>query len=296
MNQQLNRVLFLLLLAVLSFGKAEGQKFLPHYEAGMMAGGTHYMGDLNTDFIFLKIIRPSGGLFFQKNFSDRWAWRNTIGAGEITGSDAFSAQAVYRNRNLSFKSIILEANSQVVFNFFPYEIGNPSENFIFPFSPYMFMGLGAFYFNPRAQWQGTWYNLKDLDTEGQGTVVYQRRNYRRVQLNIPFGMGVKAGLNRRSSIGFEWGFRKLWTDYLDDVSGIYPSYAVLRFERGEAAAALSDPSLNKPADNPEINAGRQRGNSKNRDWYSFFSVVFSVKIANPKAGCPSFPPGGGAFQ
>jgi hypothetical protein len=287
--------LIVLLLACLPFGNAKAQKFLPHREIGFWAGGSHYMGDLNNEFIFIPIIRPAGGLIWQKNFSNRWSWRNTANFGQISGDDRHSNQPLYNNRNLHFKSIVAEVNSQAVFNFFPFEIGAPMEGWVFPFSPYMFWGLGAFYFNPKAQYQGVWYKLKDLDTEGQGTVVYMKRNYSRVQVNMPFGMGIKAGIGPRASLGFEWGFRKIWSDYIDDVSSTYPSFQVMKFERGEVAAALSDPSLDKPADNPEINAGRQRGNSKNRDWYSFFGVVYSIKIANPKAKCPTYRSGGGGF-
>jgi hypothetical protein len=264
------------------------QRFLPHKEIGFWVGGSHYMGDLNERFTFINIIRPAGGLIFQHNFSERWGWRNTASYGRIYANDKFSGLQNYQQRNLHFRSDIAEINSQFVFNFLPFEIGGETPGFIFPFSPYMFWGLGMFYFNPKAELNGSWIALKNLDTEGQGTARYQRVNYRRLQANMPFGFGIKAGLSKKASIGFEWGLRKTWTDYLDDVSTTYPDYYTLRFERGEEAAALSDPSLEKPSDNPAINSGKQRGNAKTKDWYSFFGVSFTFKLENPKGKCPSY--------
>ena len=282
-----NKILILFFL-LFQFPDLKAQRFLPHKEIGFWAGGSHYMGDLNERFEFIRIIRPAGGLIYQYNFSERWSWRNTASFGRIYANDKFSSLQNYQNRNLHFRSNVIEANTQFVFNFLPFEIGGETEGFIFPFSPYMFWGLGIFHFNPKAELNGSWYNLKDLDTEGQGTARYKRKNYTRLQANMPFGFGFKAGMGKKASIGFEWGLRKTWTDYLDDVSTTYPDYYSIRFERGEESAALSDPSIAKPIDNPAVNSGKQRGNAKTKDWYSFFGVLFTFKLTNPKAKCPSY--------
>lgn len=285
----INRFSALLLFGLtLISGGLHAQRFLPHKEIGFWVGGSHYMGDLNERFEFIQIVRPAGGILFQHNFSDRWGWRNTANFGRIYGSDKFSTLQNYRNRNLHFRSNVAELNSQFVFNFLPFHIGGETPGFIFPFSPYMFWGLGMFYFNPKAELNGSWYALKNLDTEGQGTAVYKKKNYSRIQANMPFGFGIKAQMGKKSSIGFEWGLRKTWTDYLDDVSTTYPDYYTLKFERGQEAAELSDPSLSKPEDNPAINSGKQRGNAKTKDWYSFFGLVLTYKLDGGKGKCASY--------
>jgi hypothetical protein len=280
-------VRWMVLLLMLQGLPLSAQKFLGHKEVGFWLGGTHYVGDLNPRFQLINFIRPGGGLIYQKNLHERWSWRNSLSVGQLYGHDRFSNLEVNRQRNLHFKSLLIEGSSQIVFNFLPFEIGVTQEGWLFPFTPYMFWGLGMFYFDPRAEYEGTWYRLRQLDTEGQGTAAYNVKPYSRIQLSMPFGFGLKFGITRRMAIGLEWGMRRTFTDYLDDVSTVYPSYSVLKFERGEVAAELSDPSLNKPEGDREFNTGRQRGNSATRDWYSFFGVQFMFKIPHPKAVCPS---------
>ncbi|MBK8685670.1 MAG: hypothetical protein IPN26_12115 [Bacteroidetes bacterium] len=89
-----------------------------------------------------------------------------------------------------------------------------------------------YYFNPKAELNGSWIALKNLDTEGQGTARYKRKNYSRVQANMPFGFGIKAAMSK-TSIDLKWGLRKTWTDYLNDVSTTYPDYYTIRFSKEE---------------------------------------------------------------
>lgn len=245
------------------------------------------MGDLNENFRFFRLLRPAGGLVYQLNPHERWCWRSTISAGRIYGHDKFSPRQVYRERNLHFRSDIYELSTQVIFNFLPYEIGKTQEGYIFPFSPYLFIGLGLFYANPKADYQGEWVALKEYDTEGQGTTAYGRKEYSRVQLNMPFGFGVKAGINRKWGIGFEWGFRRTFYDYLDDVSTTYPDKKILLFERGKDAVALSDRSSPAVTDPSDFMNNRYRGNPSTKDWFSFFGIILTRKIENKKARCPS---------
>ena len=77
--------------------------------------------------------------------------------------------------------------------------------------------------------------------------------------------------------------RKTFTDYLDDVSGKYPSYASLPGGSGGLAGALSDRSgevgekIGKP--------GYQRGQSPKKDDYFFGGISISYTIM--KARCPT---------
>lgn len=245
------------------------------------------MGDLNENFRFFRVIRPAGGFIYQYNPHERWCWRNSISAGRVFADDKFSPHQDYRDRNLHFRANIFELSSQVVFNFLPYEIGKTQEGYVFPFSPYLFIGLGLFYANPRAELRGSWVALKDFDTEGQGTTVYGRKEYSRIQMAMPFGFGLKAGINRKWGIGFEWGFRRTFYDYLDDVSSTYPDKSVLLFERGADAVALSDPSLKEVKYPSGFMNNRFRGNPRTKDWYSFFGLIITRKIENKKAKCPS---------
>lgn len=59
----------------------------------------------------------------------------------------------------------------------------------------------------------------------------------------------------------------LFTDYLDDVSTVYPDKTLLLAKRGQTAVELSDRSLIDGLGAKD----RQRGDSKGNDSYSFLA-------------------------
>lgn len=266
-------------------------KFLKHTEIGLLLGGLHYAGDLNDRFNIIHNIGPGASLLVQRNsVNTRWGWRNTLSAGRFSAADKFSDNAYFKNRNLSVRTFVAEASTQLVFNFLPYEIGGKTAGMAFPFTPYIFAGGAFYYFNPKAELNGTYYKLRLMDTEGQGTAVYKRKRAAAVQFAIPLGLGLKASVGKKMGIGIEWGIRKLYTDYLDDVSMSYIYPGVLLRERGPEAAALSDRSLNLEVDDNEnySNLNRQRGNSNTKDWYSFVGISFVWRIDDNRGRCPSY--------
>jgi hypothetical protein len=78
--------------------------------------------------------------------------------------------------------------------------------------------------------------------------------------------------------------RPTFTDYLDDVSTTYAEPIVLRSEYTDISAVLSDRSKNST----ESNVGRQRGNSTNKDWYSFAVVTLSYSIKTKLPKCAAY--------
>lgn len=264
---------------------------MKHTEVGLLLGGLHYAGDLNERFDVIHNIGPGASLLIQRNsHNTRWGWRNTISAGRFSAADKYSKDPYTIIRNLSVRTFVAEYSSQVVFNFLPYEIGGNTPHMAFPFTPYVFIGGAFYYFNPTAELNGTYYKLRFMDTEGQGTSIYQRKRAAAVQFAIPFGLGFKASLNKKVGIGIEWGLRKLYTDYLDDVSMSYVYPEVILKERGPEAAALSDRSLNMVVDDNEnySNLNRQRGNSNTKDWYSFVGITLMWRIDDNRGRCPSY--------
>ena len=261
-----------------------------HSEIGLLLGGLHYTGDLNQRFNIINYIGPGGTLFYQRNaVNDRFAWRTSLSAGRFSASDKDSKDPYLVNRNLSVRTFIAELSTQVVFNFFPYEIGGQTPGLVFPFTPYLFFGAGFFYHQPMANLDGTWYNLRDMDTEGQASIVYKRKRAWPVQFTLPMGLGIKAAFAKKMSVGVEWGIRKIYTDYIDDVSSTYAAVSVIEKERGNIAASLSDRSLStSDANNINANVGRQRGNPNRKDWYSFLGVTISWRIDDNKGKCPSY--------
>jgi hypothetical protein len=274
----------LILCIVLSASlAANAQHVKKTYEIGIFLGGSYYIGDLNPVGHFNQFTKPAGGLIFRVNLNRRLAARASVLFGGLEAHDEFSSSAAAQQRNLSFKSPLTELSAQLEFNFLDYQIGNEKHKF----SPYIFLGLAGFNFSPKGQLGNNWINLQPLGTEGQGLPGgASKKKYKLTQISIPFGVGVKANLSKNIGLSIEWGMRKTFTDYLDDVSKTYYDPVALAAARGTQAAALADPS--KGLDTNYSNTGRQRGNPTTKDWYSFAGIILSIKLKEKQQSCPAF--------
>jgi hypothetical protein len=164
-----------------------------------------------------------------------------------------------------------------------FKLRGAHNSFFSNLSAYASVGIGGAYFNPKAQYNGQWVALQPLSTEGQG-IVPGREPYSRVTLIIPGAIGARYSLGRKWALSMEYGFRKTFTDYMDDVSTTYVSDALLRAEKGNAAADLANPAFTKSW----FGAGEQRGNPENQDYYMMLSVSVHYKLLKGQGFKPRF--------
>lgn len=273
--------LILLLIVITSAPfTGQAQRKLRTSEAGFFGGCSYYLGELNPRGHF-KFVQPAFGAFYRYNINPRYSFKLGCYYGKVKGSDVGSNNILQRQRGLSFRSQILEISPQFELNFLPYSMGDPKK----PFSPYIFAGLALFHFNPQAKVGDDWYNLQTVGTEGQGTLAYKKKTYSTTRLSFPFGMGIKYSFRERFGFGAEWGLRASNTDYIDDVHGTYADANLIYAEKGAAAALLSDPNYTVDG---VPNTGRQRGNSKNNDLYSFAGVWLSIRLGSLHGKCYSY--------
>jgi hypothetical protein len=261
------RYIAILLLALATWGHSYGQSFQARFELGPMIGGSYYIGDLNhaKHFIYSK---PAFGVIFRYNLSTRASLRLTGTYGNVYGNDSDAKNEVQLNRNLSFKSKLYEIAFGVEIDLFKYRINDMK----YPISPYFFYEIAYFRMNPMTSYNGNDIELQALGTEGQGTSLSDKRTYNLNQVSMPIGIGVKFNLKKRLAISIEYGIRKTFTDYLDDVSGNYVDTDILTAENGPLAGELSDPSLDGGN-----RTGFNRGNSSTKDWYSFYGLMITFK-------------------
>lgn len=234
-------------------------------EIGFLAGGSYYLGDINPRGHF-SFTRPAAGVFFRLSNDYRYAFRAGLNYGKITASDSRSGEADQLERNLHFVSNIIEFNTIAEFNFLEYRVGSKTD----PFTLYVFAGLAGYYFNPKSD-LGNGAGLQPLRnsfTEGQLTP------YPRLQLSVPFGVGFKFNIGNNCGLSVEWGPRRTFTDYLDDVSGNYPETLV------EGGKSFTNRTLNNSA-----TPGAMRGNPTTRDWYFYYGLTFNVKLREVKIQC-----------
>ncbi len=250
-------------------------------------GISNYEGDLQEKYFTMQQSNLAVGLGLQYDLTSHLAVRFSFNYGKVEGNDKQSTKEVLRARNLSFQTKIAEVNLLLEYSLFDIQEKRAT--------PYVFGGVAVFHFNPYAyDTLGNKIYLKPLSTEGQGLPQYpDRKPYNLTQFAIPFGVGVKLRITDNAILSYEMGFRKLFTDYLDDVSTTYVDAFTLAQERGLKAVEMSYRGGELKGGNPDYPAdGVVRGGAKYKDWYYFTGFTLSIGIGkrsyNSRSGldCP----------
>ena len=266
----------LILIALIAQGFTANAQYKENTEVGFIGGISYYLGDLNTTHFDNSL--PFGGIVIRKNIDRRFSYKAEILYLNIAADDRNNANdTIAIDRGLHFRSSVFELSGQIEFNFLPFEAGNA----LYTWTPFVYTGLSFFHFNPQAENKdGLWVDLQELGTEGQGSTTFpERTKYPLVQLSIPLGGGLKIAINPSFNIILEYGVRKTFTDYLDDVSATYPEGINSNVaDISNATYEMSDPT------GTHIQ-GDQRGDPDKKDWYSFAGITLSFKLNNNTKGC-----------
>ena len=286
----MNKIALSILLTFSTFF-AQSQELI---EWGVTLNSANYVGDLketlkergnigNYAGYYLKNSGLSVGGFYRKNISESFSFRAGLNWARFSGSDADALSATNKARNLSFRNDILELSALGELNLRPLGF----DAYSFSSTPYLFGGIAIFHMNPKANYQGKWYDLQVLGTEGQNQTQYpDKKVYSLTQVAIPLGIGYKFSPSSKVRIGIEAGYRITFTDYLDDVSGTYADPALLYVTKGQIASALSDRrhEINPSATNSLEN--QKRGRSISNDGYFFVGITVSKVVWGNN--CPKF--------
>lgn len=250
-------------------------------EFGIAAGIANYQGDLSPVVTIedLDIGQTKGaiGVLGRINLNRFFSLRGGLTYGKIAATDKRTGKV----RNLRFESDIFEASFIAEFNILGYDPVYSGKKF----SPFIFIGGAGYYFNPTTDYNGRDVALQPLGTEGQGRPGYDAK-YSRVSVSIPMGGGLKFALGESWTIGIEFGARKLFHDYIDDVSGNYVPYEDLVATSsiaGDVAYRTWELTDESPASAP---VGTGRGNEKFFDWYYFsmMSMTYHLPTSNRQRG------------
>lgn len=241
--------------------------------------GKNFIKDLNW-----KNTKPSFGGYFLANYKDKLALRFEATFGEVKAYDSIlksvaSTTTGRYERNLSFKSKISEFQLALEVHplmFKDYGNDNPPQ-----LSPYAIAGAGYFSFDPQARLDGIWYSLQPLSLEGQGFKEYPKRKpYELSQINVLGGIGLKYQINSLFNARLELVHRKLFTDYLDDVSSdSYIDPALFSNYLSPAKAAIARRLYERKS---ELTPGKpslmidERGDPDDNDAY--FTIQFKLGI------------------
>jgi len=168
-------------------------------EVGFGLGTFNYTGDLvrNYNFTFSK---PAATIFYRANISKVVSFRTSLTAGKLGASDTrVPIDAFALQRKASFDIFLMEISGVYEYHFLDWR----DDRRRLRFTPYIFAGLGLF---------------------SMSGVPSKTVQYSNVQLAIPFGLGIKYVINPNYYVSLEFGVRKTFFDYLDNISDGDPQF------------------------------------------------------------------------
>lgn len=253
------------------------------WDYGVAVGASNYLGDIGgkdqtrRDFVSdmkLSKTRWNTGAFVRYKWRPRLSLKLAFDYIRIEGDDKLSTNPGRRFRNFNFRNDLLDLGFTGEFFFFEdNDLGN-TYRYRNSFRAYVFAGGGVFYSNPKSLYRGSWVALQPYETEGVA--------YKKIQANIPLGIGFYFTFNKKHRFGFEMAYKKTFTDYLDDISGNYPSTPPSDdYTRG---LILRTSELNVTETEDPTNAhfshdwGMKRGDNSHKDAYVTLSLSYSYVI------------------
>jgi hypothetical protein len=230
---------------------------------GLSINSMNYFGDLSpirrpasTDISF---TRPGFGLTYGKHFNPYLTFRAGLSYGRIIADDFDSQDTeVYESltryaRNAHFRNDIIEFSMGLEIDLIPNYKGPYSRPNV---TPFIFLGGTILHHEPKAvapetapngnpiPQAGDWVKLRPLGTEGQYIEGSGAKPYKNIAFAIPLGLGLKFKLPNNFNAVLEFGYRYVFTDYLDDVSGNYVDLGSLG---SDLSRAMSDRSAETTA-------------------------------------------------
>lgn len=275
----MNTQYIILIFAFLAFNVTDIHA--QEYEFRLYIGANYYQGDLSPRKSRFSFSPGRLGLatMFGTKLNNTFRLNLKAMIGQIGGSDEDSKLDSRKRRNLSFDSPIYELgiNTEISFNSFLKKLDKYGINI------YYTTGINVFKFSPKAKLRTSsgkfeLIDLQALGTEGQGLPGFDEK-YPLIQINIPFGIGLKFQLFDNVDLGFEFAPRLIFSDYIDDVSGTYVNYDELMEANRPLAAVLANREGEYLGTGPvKVPTGQLRGNSEDNDWYFFASVYLSYNF------------------
>jgi len=258
----------LIFLALLLPSLVQAQR----WHINLYGGFSNYSGDLQSQLFTLDQSYASFGAGAQYDLTPKFSLLSNFTYGQVGASDVYNKPSL-QARNLSFRSTIMEWNVLAEYNFMDLTRHR--------FTPYVFAGIAAYHFDPYAyDSSGRQVYLQPLSTEGEGLPQYpDSKPYGLLQMAIPFGAGVKLRISEGVVIAYEISFRKLFTDYLDDVSTRYVDRTTLLNAKGPKAVEMAYRSGELKGGDPNYPVdGTKRGSPNAKDWYYTSGIRISITI------------------
>ncbi|HQQ94147.1 MAG TPA: DUF6089 family protein [Bacteroidia bacterium] len=274
----MKKILFIFLLSFCSFSVFA--QYL--WDFGATVGMANYLGDIGgkeaTGRAFISDIqlpetRYNFGGFARYRWKQKTSLRLSVDYLRLAGDDKLTTNPARHFRNFNFRNDLIDMGFTVHYFFFENNDLGRTYRYRNGMRLYFFGGIGGAYSNPKTLYQGSWVALQPLATEG--------KKYSHLVFTIPVGGGAYFTFSKKHRVGIELNYRYAFTDYLDDISGNYPSDPgdpylqglILRSTELDEATKASDPGVYN-----SHTWGAKRGEKTNKDSYLTLSLSYAYVI------------------
>ena len=279
----------LILLGIISIQNL----FAQSTDFGFRLGAAYYVGDLSGTGptskwgpLNMQLSQPgfTVGVNARKFFTRAIAGQVELNYTRVRGTDALSEIPTHYSRNLSFRTGISELAFRGEWHFFNLQDVGRKYRYKLSFSPYLFAGASVFHFNPKAEYNGSYVALRELETEGV--------KYSPISMSILGGLGFEFRVDKQHVIGLEITARRAFTDYIDDVSTNYQHHTTFD---DPTALALQDRSIELEGTGNPLFIGSDkysygtnpdneapRGDSDYIDYYSWTGIYYKYALRDKR--------------
>lgn len=262
-----------------------GAKAQYNWDVGFHLGGANYLGEFGgkektrQDFIWdLKMgqTRWAVGTFARRKINRLLSFNAGLMYFRIQGGDYLSTNPARVGRNLNFRNDMFEFYLRPEFTLFQDNDLGGRGRYRTDFRLFAYVGGSVYFSNPKGQLNhsGDWYNLRDMNTE--------LTSYSQFGVAVPAGIGFHFTFKRRHRIGWDFGWRTTFTDYLDDASTVYADPSAL--PSADAVALANQTNFIDRGTNSAIPApiqyapGSKRGDPTHNDSYLTATFTYSYVL------------------
>ncbi len=237
--------------------------------ASFGTGTAKYFGDLANPGKLFEGTKWNieGGLEYR--IDGRFSTRGSLTFFQLNGGDQFADTDGRKVRNLSFTTTAVELAATGIVQLLEDGARYYQRK---PINIFLSAGIAATWYVPKGMSTNTYHDGSVNPSAGKMVALRKLKteqvDYSPITLAIPLGGGVKIMASPFLNITVSAAYRFTFTDYLDDVSTVYPG--IDSFE-DPLAAAMSDKRF-EIEDGFVAQPGAKRGNPDSKDGYFILGI------------------------
>ncbi len=236
--------------------------------ASFGTGTAKYFGDMANSGELFKNSKWNIEAGLERRINSRFSARASLTVFQLKGDDKFADDEGRKQRNLSFTTTAFEFSTVGIIQLFEDGARYYQRK---PFNAFLSAGIGVLYYIPKGLSTNTYHDGSVNPSAGKmiplRALQTEQVQYSPITLTVPIGGGIKIMANPFLNLVIAGAYHFTFTDYLDDMSTVYPG--ISSFDN-PLAAAMSDKQF-------EFNggtrpAGAVRGNPNKNDGYFVLSI------------------------